>query len=66
MSDFPRRSTLPMQPSSFRAAARKIRRMADQLEVSAEAETPRERATRTRTIHRLAQYTRHLSQRNRK
>jgi len=66
MPDFPRRRNLPMQPSSYRAAARKVRQMADDLEARADAETPREQASRTSVIHRLSRYCQHLSQRNRK
>jgi len=40
--------------------------MADDLENRADAETPREKASRTSVIHRLAKYTRHLMERNRR
>lgn len=66
MAEFPRRSIRPMQPSSYRVAANKIRKMADQLEARAEAETSQEKRARTLVIHRLSQYTQHLSRRNRK
>lgn len=36
-----------------------------EIEAEIEAETPRERASRTAVIHRLASYATHLSQRNR-
>jgi hypothetical protein len=55
-----------MQPSSYRAAARAVRKMADQLERYAEAETPRECGIRTQTINRLSRYAQHLSQRHRR
>jgi len=62
----PRRRNQPMQSSSFKAAARTLRKMADQIEARADAETPRERAARTSAINRVALYAKHLSQRNRR
>lgn len=54
-----------VRAESYRAAARAIRRMADDLEARADAETARERAARTRVIHRLSLYCRQLSARHR-
>lgn len=68
MSDrpqFPPRKTQPMQPSSYRTAAKTVHKMADQIEARAEAETPRERASRTSAINRLSRYAQHLADRNR-
>lgn len=59
-------STRPMQPQSYRTAAKAVRKMADQIEARADAETPRERASRTSAINRLAQYAHHLANRNRR
>jgi len=66
MPQFERRRTQPMQPSSYRTAAQKVRKIADQIEARAEAETPRGRASLTSAIHRLSQYAQHLSHRHRR
>lgn len=55
----------PMPPRSYRAAARAIREMADQLEARADAQSARERAARTEVIHRLSLYCRRLRERHR-
>lgn len=57
---FPRRALSPMQPESYRAAARKLRAIADKLEARAAAETPHEQAARTNIIHTLSHYVRAL------
>lgn len=61
----PRKRTLPMQPSSYRSAVKKARKILDQIEARADADTPRERASRTSAINRLASYAHHFAQRNR-
>lgn len=57
---FQRRAEQPMQPSSYRAAARRLRQMADALEARAEPTTPREKAALTSTLHTLEMYVRRL------
>lgn len=60
MPQFPRRSTLPMSPESYRAAARRLRKMADDLEARCTPQTPREQAALTSTLTGIARYTWHL------
>lgn len=66
MSSFPRGRTRPMKPQSYRTAVKTVRKMADQIEARADAETPRERASLTSAINRLVQYAHHLASRNRR
>lgn len=60
MPQFTRHSTRPMQPESYRAAARKLRRLSDQIEVRAASDTPQERRALTRSIHSLGHFVRAL------
>ena len=53
-----------MKPVSYRAAARRITELASNVDAKAEASTPRERATRTRTINALLAAARRLHRRN--
>lgn len=65
MPQFTRRALQPMRPSSYRAAARKLRRVADLLEARAEAADPRAKQALTRAIHGLAHFAHALSRRHR-
>jgi len=53
-----------MQPESYRAAARRLRRFADQLEARCTPQTPREQAALTLTVNLLLRYARLLSARH--
>jgi len=55
-----------MKPISYIAAARKLRALADRIEATANAETPREKQARTRAVNAAAQTARLLSQQKRK
>lgn len=66
MTQFEKEGQRPMRPSAYRAAAKRLREFADQLDARADAEAPRERAALTGTVHRLAQFARALSQRHRR
>lgn len=55
-----------LRPSSYRAAARKLRHLADQIERRADAQSPRERTYLTRAINGAAQHARSLSDRHRR
>ena len=60
MPQFPRQSLRPPVPEGYRAAARKLRRVADVLEVYADQQTPKERRSLTLAIHGLAHMVRAL------
>lgn len=64
MPQFAKQSSRPLSPESYRAAARKLRRIADDLEARCTPQTPREQASLTRTIHVLLQMARHLRDRH--
>lgn len=49
-----------MTPESYRAAARRLRRLADRVEQTAHATTPQERRARTLAVHALARAAREL------
>lgn len=53
-----------MRPESYRAAARRLRHIADDLERRAEPTTMREKQALTRVIHSLADMVRVLRQRH--
>lgn len=55
----------PLRPESYRAAARRLREYADQLDQRAAAQSPQEKRALTLAVHGLAQYARNLSQRHR-
>lgn len=57
---FARRALSPMQPESYRAAARRLRKIADKLEARAGALTPHEMAARTNILHTLGHFVRAL------
>jgi len=63
MPTFLRRSTQPMTPESYRAAARRLRRMADDLEALADAPAGQSRIAAA--LAGLLHYVRHLVQRQR-
>lgn len=60
MQTRPSNSTQPpkwisnMKPISYIAAARKLRSLADRIEATAHAETPREKQARTRAVNAAA------------
>lgn len=56
----------PLRPEAYRAAARRLRAMADRLDACAAPETPRERASLTRAVHVLVDFSRTLSARHRR
>lgn len=53
-----------MRADSYLAAARRLRQFADRIEATANASTPRERASRTRAINAASHALRQLVQRN--
>jgi hypothetical protein len=55
-----------MQPESYRAAARRLRKFADQFEARCAPSTPREQAALTLTINVLSHYVALLSARHHK
>lgn len=55
-----------LRPMSYRAAARKLREMADQLDARADPQSPRELASLTGLVHRISLYGQHLSARHRR
>lgn len=55
-----------MKPISYVAAARKLRALADRIESTANAETPREKQARTRAVNAAAHAARLLAQKNAK
>lgn len=64
MRQFTRQSARPASPEMYRAAARRLRRFATQLEERAAPTTPQEKRQLTRTVHALAYSTRALRQRH--
>lgn len=61
---FPRQSSLPMSPESYRAVSRRLRRIADQLEARCTPQTPHEKAALTTAVHQLTYAARALSARH--
>lgn len=55
-----------MRAASYIAAARKIRALADRIEATANAETPREKQARTRAVNAAAHAARLLATKNAK
>lgn len=55
-----------MRAASYIAAARKLRALADRIEATASAETPREKQARTRAVNAAAHSARLLAQKNAK
>lgn len=55
-----------MKPISYIAAARKLRALADRIEATANAETPREKQARTRAVNAAAHTARLLATKNAK
>lgn len=53
-----------MKPISYIAAARRLRALADRIEATAKADTPRAKQARTRAVNAAAQTTRLLAQKN--
>lgn len=64
MRQFTRQSARPASPEMYRAAARRLRRFAEQLEARAAPSTPQEKRQLTRTVHSLAYSVRALRQRH--
>jgi hypothetical protein len=58
-------STRPLRPTSYRAAARRFRKLCDLIEQYSDPKDSREKAQLTRAIHGLALASRSLSARNR-
>ncbi len=55
-----------MKPISYIAAARRLRALADRIEATAHAETPREQQARTRAVNAAAQAAKLLATKNAK
>ena len=53
-----------MRAASYVAAARKLRDLADRIEVTANAETPRDKQARTRAVNAAAHVARALAHKN--
>lgn len=64
MPQFAPRATQPAQPETYRAAARRLRRIANDLDARCEPQTPQERRGLTRVVHALAHFARALSARH--
>lgn len=60
MPQFPKRSTLPLQPESYRAAARRLRRIADKLEARAAPRNPIEKTALSNIVNNLYHTSRRL------
>lgn len=56
----------PLRPEAYRAAARRLRLIADRLDACSAPETPRERASLTLTVHGLLHFSRLLCARHRR
>jgi hypothetical protein len=54
-----------LQPQSYRAAARAMRRIADRLDFYAEARTPLQRMSLTRAVNEALRFSKRLYQRHR-
>ena len=65
MPQFPRQSTRPLTARSYRAAAARIRELADSIDAHAEPATPQDKRALTQSIHGLAHAARDLSRRHR-
>jgi len=63
---YPKDASRPLRPGSYRAAARRLREFADQLDARADPQSPREQAALTGAIHRASQYAQDLSRRHRR
>lgn len=63
---FSPRPRLPLRRESYLAAARRLRRYADQIEARADPQTPQERGALTSAIHGVALYAQDLSRRHRR
>ncbi len=50
----------------YRAAARRLRKIADQIETRCEPRTPRQKAALTSAVYGLSRYAQNLSQKHRK
>lgn len=53
-----------MRAVSYIAAARRLRELADRIEATAQAETPREKQARTRAVNAAAHVARALAHKN--
>lgn len=63
---YPKDSARPLRPGSYRAAARRLRKFADQLDARADPQSPREQASLTSAVHGLSHYAQLLSRRHRR
>lgn len=63
---FPKDASRPLRPESYRAAARRLRKYADQLDERADPQSPREQASLTSAVHGLSHYAQLLSRRHRR
>lgn len=54
-----------MGPEQYRKAARDMRKLADRLDAQADPQTPRERASRTRTVYAITHHAQQLARRHR-
>jgi len=64
MPQFVRQSRQTMTPESYRAVARRLRKIADQIEARCTPQTPHERAALTTVVHQLTHAARALSARH--
>lgn len=65
MSQFTRKSTRRLPPSSYEAAARKLDKFAADLRARKDPQSPREQGALTQTIHGLSLFAQALSRRHR-
>ncbi|HAR46243.1 MAG TPA: hypothetical protein DCS05_08780 [Nitrospiraceae bacterium] len=55
-----------LNPTTYQAAARKLRKLADDLDMRCKPKTPREKAALTSTVHGLSRYAKNLADRHRR
>lgn len=57
---------MSLKPITYEAAARRLRKIADQLESRCWPKTPRQKAALTSTVYGLSRYARHLAEKHRR
>jgi len=57
---------MTLKPTTYQAAARRLRKIAANLDARCAPRTPRQKAALTSTVYGLSRYARHLAERHRK
>lgn len=57
---------MPLHPNTYRAAARRLRKFADNIDARSKPKTARQKAALTRTIYDLSRFTQNLSKMHRR